>query len=587
MTVQRWQTREASVLAVWLIAAAALLAIWGRLIAGLDASDADDYMRLAQVRDLLAGQSWFDVHQYRMGPATGVDMHWSRLVDMPIAAFLWLFRLVLPEPTASAAAMTTVPLAQLLLVMVLTRRVIIALGAPPTTGLIGAALVPLFPFLLTNFAPLRIDHHGWQAIGALACALLILSRTRWAPLLGGAVAAAWLTVSLEGLPLVALLAALYGVRYLLRGERGLGGFLAALAGSSVALFLLTRPISAAALPLCDQLSWPQAGAFAAAAVVAVIAPLLPWQDHLAGRLVALAAIGLAAFAVVVPALGACALDPWARLDPLIRARWLSRVPEGMPVTHQALSTAVMLLWTMLLAVAGWWSGRGKAPDRERWDAYGLFTLVAGLLSLLVMRGGITAQILTVPFAAVLVARLLPRARAVESTLPRVLATVACLLLLTPLFVTAAAKLVDMRIAAAAHAATPRPAIGPEANAPVCDVAQLNRLPRSRVFALLGLGPEILIRTPHSVVASNYHRDPAGIRDALEAFGGDPVRAEAIVRRERAAYVVFCAGDPEASVHAEVRPDNLANRLLAGKPPAWLTLLSGFRGGLGVYRVARE
>ncbi|MBW8783072.1 MAG: hypothetical protein JF593_00265, partial [Novosphingobium sp.] len=71
----------------------------------------------------------------------------------------------------------------------------------------------------------------------------------------------------------------------------------------------------------------------------------------------------------------------------------------------------------------------------------------------------------------------------------------------------------------------------------------------------------------------------------EAFGGDPVRAEAIVRRERAAYVVFCAGDPEASVHAEVRRDNLANRLLAGKPPAWLTPLPGYRGGLSVYRVA--
>ena len=41
-----------------------------------------------QVRDWMAGQSWFDVVQHRLNPPLGVDMHWSRLVDAPIAAIM-------------------------------------------------------------------------------------------------------------------------------------------------------------------------------------------------------------------------------------------------------------------------------------------------------------------------------------------------------------------------------------------------------------------------------------------------------------------------------------------------------------------
>ena len=59
-----------------------------------------------EVRDLLAGQGWFDLHQYRMAPPEGTLMHWSRLVDIPLAALLWLLMLVLPA--AQAELITTI-----------------------------------------------------------------------------------------------------------------------------------------------------------------------------------------------------------------------------------------------------------------------------------------------------------------------------------------------------------------------------------------------------------------------------------------------------------------------------------------------
>src|SRR5262245_15360089 len=54
------------------------------------ADDNDSLLRLVEVRDLIGGQGWFDLHQYRMGPQGGFVMHWSRVVDAPIAAIILL-----------------------------------------------------------------------------------------------------------------------------------------------------------------------------------------------------------------------------------------------------------------------------------------------------------------------------------------------------------------------------------------------------------------------------------------------------------------------------------------------------------------
>jgi len=50
--------------------------------------DNDNLLRLVEVRDMLAGQGWFDLHQYWMGLEGGFIMHWSRLVDAPLAAIV-------------------------------------------------------------------------------------------------------------------------------------------------------------------------------------------------------------------------------------------------------------------------------------------------------------------------------------------------------------------------------------------------------------------------------------------------------------------------------------------------------------------
>lgn len=60
----------------WLLAGIGLFACYGSgsLVAalqGLRLPDTDDAMRLAEVRDLVAGQSWFDMVQHRFLPPAG------------------------------------------------------------------------------------------------------------------------------------------------------------------------------------------------------------------------------------------------------------------------------------------------------------------------------------------------------------------------------------------------------------------------------------------------------------------------------------------------------------------------------------
>ena len=59
--------------------AALLLLVAAPSIAAARYPDPDDVLRMVQVRDLLAGQGWFDLTQHRLdAPVGGVAMHWSR-----------------------------------------------------------------------------------------------------------------------------------------------------------------------------------------------------------------------------------------------------------------------------------------------------------------------------------------------------------------------------------------------------------------------------------------------------------------------------------------------------------------------------
>ena len=72
--------------------------------------DPDDQLRLVQLRDFLGGQSWFDTTQYRMNAPQGAPMHWSRLIELPLALIVTLASPLVGVPRAEMLAGTIVPL---------------------------------------------------------------------------------------------------------------------------------------------------------------------------------------------------------------------------------------------------------------------------------------------------------------------------------------------------------------------------------------------------------------------------------------------------------------------------------------------
>ena len=145
----------------WLLVAGYMLFDrWGA-VRGFALGDTDDNMRMMQVRALLEGQGWYDLRQYRLNPPFGADIHWSRLVDLPIAAIKLLLTPLLGGRMAEMTAAAVAPLLPMLVAMaalaVTVRRLV-----DGRAFAIAIALIACAGSARGMWAPLRLDHHGWQ-----------------------------------------------------------------------------------------------------------------------------------------------------------------------------------------------------------------------------------------------------------------------------------------------------------------------------------------------------------------------------------------------------------------------------------------
>ena len=107
-----WSVRHWRIVVLLFWISYALYAIFDRWaqIRGFALGDTDDNLRLAQVRALLGGQGWYDLVQHRLDPVHGgADIHWSRLVDLPIAGLTLALRPLLGGPEAERWAAAIAP----------------------------------------------------------------------------------------------------------------------------------------------------------------------------------------------------------------------------------------------------------------------------------------------------------------------------------------------------------------------------------------------------------------------------------------------------------------------------------------------
>jgi hypothetical protein len=156
-----------------------LTAWWAGLawrdLGALRLPQADDMLRLAQMRDWLDGQGFGDLTQHRLGPPGGTDMAWSRLPDILPAALIRLLSPLIGMTRAEIAAVIFWPEILLLLHLLLAGALARRLG-PPNSAYAAVAIAALAFPAIALFEPGRIAGHGMQIVIIEAGLLAWLTR---------------------------------------------------------------------------------------------------------------------------------------------------------------------------------------------------------------------------------------------------------------------------------------------------------------------------------------------------------------------------------------------------------------------------
>jgi hypothetical protein len=575
---------------VWLLTIAALALSFG-FTPIFDRLATDDAMRLVEVRDLIAGQSWFDLVQHRLAPPDGANMHWSRLIDLPIALMIRTAGVFLAPLDAERFALVAWPALLLLPTFAAVVRLARQLAGrrAEVLALILAATVGT---TLVHFRPGAIDHHNAQ-IALLMWTLVLLARERpsaWASAAAGALCAVSLAIGLETLPAIAAIAVAVGLRWVVEGPptaRATAAFGGAFAALLVILLAVTIAPDRLLFPACDALSVVQvmAGAMGGAGL-AVLALTLrgTWRSRLIGAAVLGGVIALAVGGLYPQ----CLADP-IDTDPRLTTLWLDSVAEARSVFAVArdlpqnllplfgLPAAALVL--ALLALR-----RDRATPRWPWLLTIATVSMLLLVSLWLMRAAAMAGIVGVPLVVAALVRLFPAGE------PRLLGLtrpvlIAALLLNQPvlLFIGEASA---RGIEALTNARRPAFVEGPATCGHASDYASLATVPPALVLGFIDAGPYILMMSKHSALAAPYHRNVAGNGAMFDVFLARSEEARRRLTELRVDFVAFCPGAPERYAYAAQAPEGLAARLGRGEVPEFLQPVPLGQTPLTLYRVNR-
>ena len=531
--------------------------------------DTDDNMRIMQVRAWLHGQGWYDLRQYRLNPPYGANIHWSRLVDLPIAGLILALRPFMGGAGAERWAVAIAPMLPYLLLLfsvALTARRLLG----PTAYLL--TFLGLFFAASTNgmFTPERIDHHGWQlALLALSISAIADPKRLRGGLTLGISTALSLAIGLEMLIYLALAGVamvLFWVDDREESER-LRAYAVALGGGTALAFLLFAS-NENWNAVCDALSpvW-LSDALVGSALMFGLAWMSPadWKRRLA--LAVGAGIIVAGFhALTWPH----CLHRLEGVSPEVEQLWLSHVKEARPVYRHGWRIATLISALPVTGAIGWgllawWNRRDRELVRRIIGA-AVPGLVASVLLLWQTRTGPASQMMAVVGGAAIVWLFLPRFWTSKSSVERVLGAVLVVLV-------GAGALVPMIVGQIPE--TPPSARDKQ-------IGRANRLcgsmwglrpvalqPKGVVFTFVDLGPRLITVTHHDSIAGPYHRNGQQIADVMNFWRGSADQAHGLALKYHANYVLSCPDSSTTTIFAAEAPKGFYVQLQRGQIPSWL------------------
>jgi hypothetical protein len=563
-------------LVIWLVVAFWSLGDRWLQVQALGLGDTDDNMRLMQVRALLNGQGWYDLRNYRLNPPGGFDIHWSRIVDLPIAALILVLRPFLGVPEAEKIACGIAPMIPLAVTFVGLGATVRRLVHPQSWPLAIALLVIACITTMLMFAPDRIDHHGWQlAMLSLSVAGLSDPKRARGGAIVGAASAFSLSIGLEMMPYAAMAGAIITLQWIWdRAEAPrVEGYALTLAGGT-ALGYAGFASYANTVMRCDALTPVYLTVMIAAGgllfVLARLSPQSRWMRL--GLAVVAGGVIVGGFAGLFPQ---CLGRP-EQASPELVKNWLNNVREAKPIYMHPFRSAFPVVTLPVIGLLGAVIATKRAmdegtPNRVGWAAVTLFTLFACLMLLWQARAGPAAQLLAVPGAAALIWIAVPLTLGSENILVRVFGTVGIVLFASGSFSGLPSSPwfsslmpidpPDKRVQTINKAGARCPYIG--------YLSQIDRYPAATVFSFIDLGPRIITVTHHDAVAGPYHRNGDAILDVQHAFTGTPDQFRAIAKKHGATLLLICPNMAESTVYRARAPGGFYDQLAHGQRPNFL------------------
>jgi hypothetical protein len=581
----------AMILAVWAVSATTLtVAFWPHPWQIL-APDPDSLMRLVQVRDLLAGQAWIDLTQARLAPPGGVLMHWSRLVDGPIALGIRIAEQFASPQRAEALALIGWPLLVLLGFIAASVRAAIALGGRGC-AFPAAVLAILCLDALIYFIPGRLDHHNVQLVLVMTAVAGFLSMRSGVTggVLAGLALAVSVAIGMETVPYLTVIAGYAALRWACirpggaKTDPAIAAFGLFFALGLIAAYDLSIPWHAT--PVCDAFSqaYLLPGVLGGVGLASAVITGGNWKPR--DRFTALAGLGLAAGGLMLFAFPECLSGPFWNMSPELKRLWLDSIAETQGILAYGavepvaalgkIGAPVLALALALYQVAMRFRDRQAVGD---WAFAAALLLLALAISAVHVRATPFANALAIPVLAVWIASMRVRTNGRAGLKP------AATLLAAWLFATPLAYYgIGSAGAAFARIASPAPAETSFAIMPGgltgltglqrecadgASAAALAALPSGRVLAPVFYGPNVLVGSPHTVLSGPYHRAEQAILDTIRAFNGTQLMARVIVERHAIDYIAVCPTSDEVKLTAAEAPNGFLSRLLRGQSVRWL------------------
>lgn len=565
---------------------------------GLDyvGADNDDVLRLVQVRDFLSGQSWFDLYQYRLGLDGGTLMHWSRLVDAPIALMITVFSYFTSQENAEIAALFIWPLIIAIPVIYGFIFAVKAITGHKNAVIVGAIGAIIYILGTEKFKLGAIDHHNVQlAIFALITAVLLHRSYPWISYaFAGFLSALTLAIGAETTPLVAAICAIVAITWAWHGGKTLRRptrvFSLSMGLSLTIIYFGTTPPHLYSQVVCDALSMGfyalgitgSVGLFFASALVSYHSRIV--------RFGALAAIGVVVIATAFIIAPHCLQSPLAELDPFLVKMWLNNVGEAQSVSMvlhakpwSALGHYMVPFLAIILCCIKIFTGK----QAEQHLKLLLLLILASLIGALQVRAMIFSNFIAmIPMAAV-VANLRTQANADPKNQKLAVSFILAALVSLP----AVWAIIGLGLSNIFDNETKRASAEETNNSEQISCKSqdafkiLANEPKGVVSSPSNLGASVLRFTHHNAISAPYHRNQAGMLAEIKSSIADPAEAKTILKTAKVTHIAFCKSDPQVSISSRTAKNGLYANLAKGEIPDYLELIEATaQNALQIYRM---